>query len=63
MLMHFSPFARLTARSTHRRRRVSATAGGSVIQPRREAAMGIEVQPVHGHHCICQRCQRQSTGR
>jgi len=25
--------------------------------------MGIDVQPVHGRHCICGRCQRQSPQR
>jgi len=22
--------------------------------------MGLDVQPVHGRHCICERCERQA---
>jgi len=25
--------------------------------------MGLDVPPVHGWHCICERCQRQARGR
>jgi hypothetical protein len=27
------------------------------IENRRRTAMGIDVSPVHGRHCICTRCQ------
>jgi len=23
--------------------------------------MGLDVQPVHGRHCICERCERQAS--
>ena len=63
-MMHFSSFSRVMVRTAQRRRRPIP---GEVTNPpapaRRRAAMGIEVQPVHGHHCICQRCQRDGVGR
>jgi hypothetical protein len=30
--------------------------GAGVERPRRLPDMGIAVQPVHGWHCICERC-------
>ncbi|HEY1523815.1 MAG TPA: hypothetical protein VGF70_12455 [Solirubrobacteraceae bacterium] len=59
VLMPFSSFSRNAARTAHRRRREANPASGQSTEPRRQAAMGISVQPVHGHHCICERCQRQ----
>jgi hypothetical protein len=29
----------------------------------RHSAMGLDVPPVHGWHCICERCQRQARGQ
>jgi hypothetical protein len=29
----------------------------------RRTAMGIDVSPVHGHHCICDRCLMQAKTR
>lgn len=58
--MHFSPLFRAVGRP--RRRRSVAPAGSPHSQTRRpNAAMaGLEVSPVHGRHCICERCERQS---
>ena len=61
--MHFSPFTRTASRLGDRRRRVTTRPARQAAEPRRQAAMGISVQPVHGHHCICERCQRQTPGR
>jgi hypothetical protein len=61
-LMHFS-FSRTAIRSGERRRREVTEPGHPTIEPGRPAAMGISVQPVHGHHCICERCQRQTPAR
>jgi hypothetical protein len=46
-----------------RTRRADAAVGSPLGQPRRpNAAMaGLEVSPVHGRHCICERCERQSS--
>lgn len=60
--MHFS-FSRTTIRSGERRRRDTTDSTHQAAEPRRQAAMGIAVQPVHGHHCICERCQRQIPAR
>lgn len=63
-MMHFSSFSRVMVRTAQRRRRaMPGDATGPAAGGRRRAAMGIEVQPVHGHHCICQRCLRQGVGR
>jgi hypothetical protein len=62
LLMPFSHFSRNAVRSGYRRRRQADVARAAVAEPRRQAAMGISVQPVHGHHCICERCQRQAPG-
>ncbi len=62
--MHFSSFSRVMVRSAQRRRRPIPGEPTSPQAPaRRRAAMGIEVQPVHGHHCICHRCQRETLGK
>ncbi len=60
--MNFS-FSRNALRSGERRRRTVAAQAHLTIEPPRQAAMGISVQPVHGHHCICERCQRQTPAR
>ncbi|HZU59815.1 MAG TPA: hypothetical protein VE983_02550 [Solirubrobacteraceae bacterium] len=61
--MHISLF-RGSGRSSIRRRHVSTgTPTGAGGEPPRRSAMGIDVQPVHGRHCICGRCQRQSPQR
>jgi len=58
--MHLTPLFRAVVLS--RRSRRSAHAGSTThAAPRRRAAMGLDVQPVHGRHCICERCQRQAS--
>jgi hypothetical protein len=49
---------------TSRRSRPSAFAAPSVatgqIRHRHPAMAGLNVPPVHGHHCICDRCVRNA---
>lgn len=52
-------------RTPRRSRAVRGSAGrvgAGVERPRRLPDMGIDVQPVHGRHCICERCSPGSLG-
>ncbi|HUE26778.1 MAG TPA: hypothetical protein VMP89_08385 [Solirubrobacteraceae bacterium] len=40
--------------------RAHANVVGAAAGRRHPAMAGLNVPPVHGHHCICQRCERQA---
>jgi len=60
--MHWSPFTRAVPLPRRSRRAPAAPAQQSAVHPhrRRRAEMGLDVPPVHGWHCICERCQRET---
>jgi hypothetical protein len=61
--MSWSPFHRVVGfarRSLHAQRDV-APADVVDVSSRRDPAMaGLNAPPVHGRHCICERCERQA---
>lgn len=58
--MSFTPFFRAMGVSRRSRRSGIAVVGPGHSRPeeqtRHPAMSGIEVSPVHGRHCICDRC-------
>jgi hypothetical protein len=61
--MSWSPFLRVVgfARRSLRVQRDAASAAVVDVSSRRHPAMaGLNVPPVHGRHCICERCERQA---
>src|SRR5581483_2072707 len=58
--MTWSPFLRAVGISPRRRRAHAQTAAARTAAERRarHSAMGLDVPPVHGWHCICERSQR-----
>lgn len=59
--MHLSPLFRAVGLSRRLRDSASVASTTAVhVDRRRRAAMGLDVQPVHGRHCICERCERQA---
>jgi hypothetical protein len=60
-LMSWSPLLRVMRTSRRSRRSGAASAPAlSDTHHRHPAMIGIEVSPVHGWHCICDRCQAQA---
>jgi hypothetical protein len=62
--MSWSPLLRVVHLGRRSRRDHSATPPAKVLDAaarRRHPAMaGLNIPPVHGRHCICERCERQT---
>jgi hypothetical protein len=54
--MHWSSLIRAVGAKRHLRNQPAdpPVDGGSA--PAHRTTMGLQVSPVHGHHCICNRC-------
>jgi len=65
--MYLSPFLRVVglARRSPRVHAAEGVPGVSHVEARRRhpTMAGLAVQPVHGWHCICERCEREARTR
>jgi hypothetical protein len=59
--MTWLPFLRAGGAAERRRSAAEPAVAGPVeIRHRHPAMAGLDVPPVHGWHCICDRCTRQT---
>lgn len=62
--MHWIPLLRavnLPRRHRREQRTVAPIAAVGNAGPRHPAMAGLNVPPVHGRHCICERCERDAS--